>query len=59
MVEIDAESEALETPMECRHCHNSIAATVALNFEGADHIYQFCGPQCLSAWRMAAIGHDE
>ncbi len=58
-VEIGAESEALETPMECQHCHNSIAATVALNFEGADYVYHFCGPQCLWAWRTAAIVHDE
>lgn len=58
-VEIGAESEALETPMECQHCHNSIAATVALNFEGADYVYHFCGPQCLLAWRTAAIVHDE
>lgn len=58
-VEIGAESEALETPMECQHCHNSIAATVALNFEGADYVYHFCGPQCLLAWRTTAIAHDE
>lgn len=58
-VEIDAEAEALETPMECQHCHNSIAATVALNFEGADYVYHFCGPQCFSAWRTTAIVHDE
>ncbi|HEY8709227.1 MAG TPA: DUF3330 domain-containing protein [Burkholderiaceae bacterium] len=55
----DAESEALDTPIECSHCHTEIAATVALNFEGADYIYHFCGPQCLEAWRMAAIAHDK
>jgi hypothetical protein len=58
-VDIDAESEGPETPIECRHCRNGIAATVALNFEGADYIYHFCGPQCLEAWRTTAIVHDE
>ena len=56
---INAESEALETPLECQHCRNSIAATVALNFEGADYVYHFCGPQCLEAWRTAVVVHDE
>ncbi|MGZ5261906.1 MAG: hypothetical protein ACXWC0_30190 [Burkholderiales bacterium] len=55
----DAESGTLETPIECRHCHVAIAATVALNFEGADYVYHFCGPQCLETWHLAAIAHDE
>ncbi|MBE0549051.1 MAG: hypothetical protein IH627_15665 [Rubrivivax sp.] len=58
-VDIDAESEGTETPIECRHCRNSIAETVALNFEGADDIHHFCGPQCLDAWRTTVIVHDE
>lgn len=41
--------------IECVHCHTKIPATVALNFEGADYIYQFCGPQCLYVWRMTTI----
>jgi hypothetical protein len=55
----DPGSTALDTPIECDHCHTKIPATVALSFEGADYIYQFCGPQCLEAWCMAAIAHDK
>ena len=55
----DPGSKALETPIECNHCHTEIPATVALSFEGADYIYHFCGPQCLEAWREAADAHDK
>lgn len=46
----DSERKSLETPIECVHCRTKIPATVALNFEGADYVYQFCGPQCIYAW---------
>ena len=49
--------EALETAIECDHCHTWIPATVALNFEGADYIYHFCGPRCLDAWCEAPNAH--
>ncbi len=45
-----------EIPVECAQCHNSIAATVALNFEGAEYIYHFCGPQCCELWRTTMVG---
>jgi len=54
----NVESAALGTPIECKHCHTEIAATVALNLEGADYIYHFCGPQCLEAWHTAGSEHD-
>ncbi len=50
----DRESKALETPIECGRCHAKLPATAAFNFEGADYIYYFCGPQCLDAWCKAA-----
>ena len=55
----DAESGALETTIECKQCHTAFAATVALNFEGADYVYHFCGPQCLETWHIRAIAHDK
>lgn len=55
----NSDRKALETTIECTHCHTTIPATVALNFEGSDYIYQFCGPQCLDAWCKAAIAHDK
>ncbi len=47
--------EALATAIECECCHTRIPATVALNFEGAEYIYHFCGPQCLERWCKMAI----
>ena len=55
----DPESKALETAIECDHCHTKIPAAVALNFEGADYIYHFCGPQCIAAWCKATNSHDQ
>ena len=54
----DIERGALNTPIECTLCHTTIPATAALSFEGADYIYQFCGPLCLKAWCTAAGAHD-
>ena len=51
--------EALATPLQCDHCHTEIPATVAFNFEGADYIYHFCGPQCIEAWCKATNAHDK
>lgn len=55
----DAERKSLETAIECAHCHTKIPATVALNFEGADYVYQFCGPQCIYAWHVTANAHEK
>lgn len=55
----DLESEALDTPIECNHCHTEIPATAALSFEGANYIYHFCGPQCLEAWCETTSAHDK
>ena len=54
----DCEPKALETPIECEHCHTRIPATVAFSFEGADYIYYFCGPLCLDAWCKATKARD-
>ncbi len=55
----DPEVAALDTSIECEHCHTRIPATVALSFEGADYVYHFCGPQCFEAWSNAAIARGE
>ena len=55
----DVRPDTPEIPVECAQCRNSIAATVALNFEGAEYIYHFCGPQCCDLWRTTVIGQGE
>jgi len=51
--------DALKIPIVCDYCHTEIPATVALSFEGADYIYEFCGPLCLDAWCKATGSHDK
>jgi hypothetical protein len=51
--------KALETPIKCDHCHARIPATVALDFEGAEYIYHFCGPLCIAAWCKATNTHGK
>lgn len=55
----DARPDTPPIPVECAQCHDSIAATVALNFEGAEYIYHFCGPRCCDLWRTTATGQRE
>ncbi len=55
----DPKVAALDTSIECAHCHTGIPATVALSFEGADYVYHFCGPQCFEAWSNVAIASGE
>jgi hypothetical protein len=55
----DPKPSPLETAIECNHCHARITASVALNFEGADYVYHFCGPQCFEAWSKVAIAHGK
>lgn len=55
----DPEMKALETPIECDHCHAKIPATVALGFEGAEYIYHFCGLSCIAAWCKATNAHGK
>ncbi len=55
----DPKVAALDTSIECDHCHTGIPATVALSFEGADYVYHFCGPQCFEAWSNVAIASGE
>lgn len=51
--------KSLATPLECDHCHSKIPAAVALNFEGVDYIYHFCGPRCIEAWCRATNAHEQ
>lgn len=54
-----SETEALATPLHCDLCHSEIPATAAFTFEGADYVYNFCGPQCLADWCETANTHDK
>ena len=43
------ESSAARDLVECDRCHQLIARTACLTFEGADYVYHFCGPDNCSA----------
>ncbi|WP_231480578.1 hypothetical protein [Thiomonas sp. FB-Cd] len=45
---VPLESSAERDLVECDRCHQLIARTACLTFEGADYIYHFCGPDCCS-----------
>jgi len=43
-------AEALDTPIQCRHCDAKVPASAAIAFDGADYVRHFCGEDCLAQW---------
>jgi hypothetical protein len=39
-------------PVSCRVCHREIPFAEALNIEGQEYMYYFCGYGCYDHWRQ-------